>query len=58
MRKPKTSPLYMSESPSLWLQTVTASVDRNSAAVCQKQWQNPNAVAAAPLPPVARPKLH
>lgn len=57
-RKPKPSPLYTNESPSLWLQTVTATVDRNSAALCQKQWQSSNGVATSQLPSVARPKLH
>jgi len=43
-RKPKVPLLYANESPQLWLQAVTATVDRNAAAVCQRQWQNAPAV--------------
>jgi hypothetical protein len=37
-RKPKLPLWYTTDSPLLWLQTITATVDRNAAAMCHRQW--------------------
>jgi len=55
-RKPKLSLLYAIEAPSHWLRTVTATVTRNAAALCQSQWQS--AYIPAAMPQVARRHSH
>jgi hypothetical protein len=39
-RKPKLPLLYVEEQPALWLQAVTATPDRNAAALCKRQWRD------------------
>ena len=39
-RKPNLPLFYVEESPALWVRAVTATSDRHSAALCQRQWHD------------------
>jgi hypothetical protein len=39
-RKPKLPLLYVEEQPALWLRAITATPDRNAAALCKRQWRD------------------
>ncbi len=56
-RKPKLPLWYTTDSPSLWLQTITVTVDRNAAAVCHRQWQGSYTDPVALSPPT-RSRVH
>lgn len=57
-RKPKLPLLYVEEQPAIWLQAVTATVDRNAAAACQRQWQSSYGSSPAQARFVTRGRLH
>jgi hypothetical protein len=57
-RKPKLPLLYVEEQRALWLRAVTATVERNAAAVYQGQWQSSYIPSLVPPRFVSRGRLH
>jgi hypothetical protein len=54
-RKPKLPLLYVEEQPALWLRAITATSDRNAAALCKRQWRD---AVVAQTSVIAHGRLH